>query len=76
MKKKTFEQALAGLEEAVRILEEGQLPLEQALDLFAEGITLAKHCHQQLENAEQRISILMADEKGNLFLKEAGDTIN
>jgi len=59
----------------VRILEEGKLPLEQALDLFSEGIALAKYCSQQLERAEQKISLLMADEKSNLFIKEAEDSI-
>lgn len=60
-KNQTFEQALARLEEVVRELESTQLPLNQALDLFAEGIALAKYCNNLLEQAEQKISVLMAD---------------
>ncbi|MEG6522591.1 exodeoxyribonuclease VII small subunit [Desulfotomaculum sp. 1211_IL3151] len=57
----TFEQALTRLEEVVRELESTQLPLNQALDLFAEGIALSKYCNNLLEQAEQKISVLMAD---------------
>ncbi|ABO49610.1 Exodeoxyribonuclease VII small subunit [Desulforamulus reducens MI-1] len=59
--KKTFEEALARLEQVVRELELTQLPLDQALELFAEGITLSKYCNSCLEQAEQKISMLMAD---------------
>ncbi|OAT86520.1 exodeoxyribonuclease VII small subunit [Desulfotomaculum copahuensis] len=68
----TFEEALARLEAVVRELEDGQLPLEKSLALFGEGITLSRFCQQQLEQAEQRISILTADENGELVLKDAG----
>lgn len=63
----TFEQALGRLEEVVRELESNQLPLDRALELFAEGISLSKYCNNCLEQAEQKISILMADGE----LKEA-----
>lgn len=57
----TFEQAIARLEEVVRELESGQLELDRALELFAEGINLSKYCNLCLEKAEHKISILMAD---------------
>ncbi|WP_003543170.1 exodeoxyribonuclease VII small subunit [Desulfotomaculum nigrificans] len=60
-KEKTFEQALARLEEVIRELESSQLPLDQALELFAEGIALSKYCNSCLEQAEQKISLLMND---------------
>ncbi|MEW6275610.1 MAG: exodeoxyribonuclease VII small subunit [Bacillota bacterium] len=66
----TFEEALARLEAVVKELENGKLPLDKALELFGEGISLAQFCHQQLEQAEQKISLLMADARGNLTLKE------
>lgn len=66
----TFEENLQKLEDVVRRLEEGQLPLEEALELFAEGLALAKMCHRKLEEAEQKISILTADWDGNLILKK------
>lgn len=59
--KQTFEQALVRLEEVVRELESSQLPLDQALELFAEGISLSKYCNGCLEQAEQKINVLMAD---------------
>lgn len=59
--KLSFEEALTRLEEVVRELEANQLSLEQALDLFAEGISLSKYCNGCLEQAEQKITMLMAD---------------
>lgn len=61
-KKMTFEEAVAGLEEIVRQLEDGQLPLEKSLELFSEGIKLSKFCQSSLEEAEQRIMVLTAEE--------------
>lgn len=57
----TFEEALTRLEEVVRELENNQLPLDRALELFAEGITLSKYCNGCLAEAEQKISLLLAD---------------
>lgn len=68
-KKMTFEEAVAGLEQIVRQLEDGQLPLEKSLELFSEGIKLSKFCQSSLEEAEQRIMVLTAQEG----LKEFGD---
>ncbi|SHK06677.1 Exodeoxyribonuclease VII small subunit [Desulforamulus aeronauticus DSM 10349] len=59
--KQTFEEALARLEEVVRELEASQLSLDLALELFAEGITLSKYCNSCLEQAEQKIQMLMTD---------------
>lgn len=69
--KYTFEDALARLETVVRELEDGQLPLERALELFGEGVALSRQCQQTLEKAEQRIAILSNNEKGELVLKDA-----
>lgn len=69
-KEMTFEEAIARLEAVVRELEDGRLPLERALELFAEGIGLSRICNRHLEDAEQRISILTTDEKGGIALKE------
>ncbi|MDD2443075.1 MAG: exodeoxyribonuclease VII small subunit [Desulfotomaculaceae bacterium] len=66
----SFEEAVTRLEAIVKELEDGRLPLERALDLFAEGIKLSKVCNRNLEEAEQRISILTKDEKGGIVLKE------
>lgn len=53
-----FESALADLEQRVRKLEAGDVPLEDALKLYEEGVALARTCHEQLDAAEQRIVAL------------------
>jgi exodeoxyribonuclease VII small subunit len=58
------------LEAVVRELEGGGLPLEKALELFAEGIELSRVCSRNLDDAEQRIAILTRDDGGELSLKE------
>jgi exodeoxyribonuclease VII small subunit len=54
----TFEGALAQLETRVRTLEGGEVPLDQALKLYEEGVQLARTCHEQLEAAESRVVAL------------------
>ena len=51
----TFEQAFAELEESVRALERGELPLEESLALFERGQQLAAYCGKLLDNAELKI---------------------
>jgi len=53
-----LEEALEELEEVVNQLEQGDLPLEQALKLFERGITLTRSCQRSLEEAEQKVKIL------------------
>jgi exodeoxyribonuclease VII small subunit len=61
----TFEQALAELERIVRDLEDGQTDLEQALCRYEQGVGLLKSCYAQLQQAEQRITLLTGlDEDG------------
>lgn len=54
----TFEQNLDRLEGIVKQLEESELPLEEALKLYEEGMTLSEGCRKQLEEAEHRVEIL------------------
>ncbi|MCG8587874.1 MAG: exodeoxyribonuclease VII small subunit [Proteobacteria bacterium] len=56
-----FEGALGRIEEIVDRLEEGDLPLEEALSAFEEGVRLTKRCATQLEAAERRIEVLLKD---------------
>ena len=63
-KKWTFEQAMARLEEIVRQLEQGDVPLDQALALFEEGSGLMKKCTSMLNRAEQKVSKLIAGPDG------------
>jgi exodeoxyribonuclease VII small subunit len=59
MAKKSFEQSLKQLEQIVSELESGELPLEQAIRKFEEGIELSKFCAQKLEETERKITLLM-----------------
>ena len=58
-----FEASLAALEETVAALETGELPLEEALKRFEEGTRLLRRCETALKRAEQRIEILLKEDK-------------
>ena len=55
----SFEASLDELERIVKKLEGGDLPLEQSLELFENGMRLSAECKRQLEQAETRIEVLM-----------------
>lgn len=57
----SFEGALEQLETTVGRLEEGEMPLEEALTLFEKGVLLSRQCSETLEAAEKRIEILVAE---------------
>ena len=59
-----FEDCLARLEQIVTALESGNLPLEESLKVFEEGVGLARQCGRYLEDAERRIEVLAKDESG------------
>jgi exodeoxyribonuclease VII small subunit len=54
-----FEAQLATLERIVKELENGDLPLEQSLDLFEQGVKLSRECQERLNEAERRIEVLL-----------------
>lgn len=68
----TFEQALAQLEQIVQKLEKGELPLEESLRHYEEGIRLSRLCHAKLEEAEGRIEVLLKDARGEPVTDAAG----
>jgi len=53
-----FEAALAELEQIVRNMEGGRLPLEESIAAYRRGSELLKHCQQQLADAERKIQVL------------------
>ena len=63
---RTFEVALTELEDRVRRLDGGDLPLEEALRLFEDGVKLSRECQELLDHAERRI----------LELTETADGVN
>ena len=54
-----FEECLQRLEKIVDDLEKGNVPLEQAIKLFEEGVRLSNSCRQELETAEGKVEILL-----------------
>jgi len=64
MVKERFEDALNKLEKIVSKLEDGEIPLEESLKLFEEGVRLSRLCNQKLEEAEKRVEILMKGKNG------------
>ncbi len=64
MAEKRFEEAMKRLEEIVQSLEGGELPLEDAIKEFEEGIKLAKFCTNKLEEAEKKVSLLVREKGG------------
>ncbi len=64
MEEKKFEVAMRELEDIVKRLESGDLPLEESLKIFEEGVALSRYCFKKLEEAEKRVSILIKDEGG------------
>ena len=60
----SFEEALARLEEIVRLLERGEAPLDQSIDLYQEGDRLRRHCESRLKAAQARIERISLGEDG------------
>jgi len=75
-----FEQAMARLEAIVGELERSDLPLDESLKIFEEGIRLSKSCLKILEEAERKVEVLVQDKNGKKRLHafspddEADDT--
>jgi exodeoxyribonuclease VII small subunit len=60
----TFEEAFSQLEALVARLEGGDLPLEESLRAFEEGVRLTRLCAERLEDAERRVHLLMRTPEG------------
>lgn len=69
-KKQSFENSLAELEKIVRQLEDGDLSLEESLELFENGVKLSRECRERLTQAERRIEVLSEDANGKPVLEE------
>ncbi|MGG4481761.1 exodeoxyribonuclease VII small subunit [Paenibacillus illinoisensis] len=66
-----FEEAMAALEDIVAQLEHGDVPLEQAIDLFQRGMKLSQFCGIKLEQVERKIEMIV-EEDGELRKKPFG----
>ncbi|MBN8190895.1 exodeoxyribonuclease VII small subunit [Bacillus sp. NTK074B] len=69
----SFETAMDQLEEIVEKLEEGEVPLEKALEFYQKGMDLSKYCHDTLQNAENQLTKMMTDEGEKSFDLDEGE---
>ncbi|WP_428909074.1 exodeoxyribonuclease VII small subunit [Niallia sp. Krafla_26] len=64
----TFEEAMEQLETIIERLEEGDVPLEEAITIYKKGMELSKLCHDKLKNVEEQLTqILTADGQKQTF---------
>jgi len=63
---KDFESAMKRLEEIVKILERGELPLASLLEMYEEGVKLQNFCQEKLDEAERKVEILVRKSEGAL----------
>ncbi len=61
---KTFEQNMQRLEQIVRAMERGDVPLEESLKLFQEGTELVRSCQKLLDDAQLQVHKIMTDSQG------------
>lgn len=71
---KTFEQSMTELETIVTKLEAGDITLDDSLELFEEGIKLAKACQKKLDDAEKKVKILTTTSDGEIVAEDFGGT--
>jgi exodeoxyribonuclease VII small subunit len=65
----SFETSLKQLEQIVEKLEKGDLPLEESIKLFEEGVGLSNACKAELEAAEGKVQVLMKQRDGSMKLE-------
>lgn len=71
-KKLTFEEAMDQLEVIVEKLEEGDVPLEEAINIYKKGMELSKLCHDKLKNVESQLTEILTEDgrKENFAIQE------
>ncbi|MCM1565790.1 MAG: exodeoxyribonuclease VII small subunit [Dehalobacter sp.] len=66
----TFDKGIERLEQIINDLDQNNVQLEQALDLFGEGIKLIKQCNGLLDSAEAKVKVLLENSKGELVVTD------
>ncbi|MBG9655576.1 exodeoxyribonuclease VII small subunit [Cytobacillus firmus] len=71
-KQLSFEQAMEELEVIVEKLEEGDVPLEEAINIYKKGMELSKLCHDKLKNVESQLTEILTEDgqKTNFAIPE------
>ena len=64
-KNKTFEESMVRLEQIVRAMERGDVPLEESLKLFQEGTELVRSCGKLLDDAQLQVNKIMTAADGS-----------
>ena len=70
---KTFEESMSRLEQIVRAMEQGNVPLEESLKLFQEGTELVRTCGKLLDDAQLQIQKVMTAADGSPVMEEFED---
>ena len=70
---KTFEQSMQRLEQIVRAMERGDVPLEESLKLFQEGTALVRSCGTLLDDAQLQVQKVMTAADGSPVMEEFRD---
>lgn len=70
---KTFEESMTRLEQIVRAMERGDVPLEESLKLFQEGTELVQTCSKLLDNAQLQIKKVLTAADGSPVLEDFQD---
>ena len=73
MKKQTFEESMGRLEQIVRAMERGDVPLEESLKLFQEGTQLVQTCTKLLDDAQLQIKKVMTAADGSPVMEDFQD---
>ncbi len=68
-----FEASIKELEEIVLKLENGDISLEESLELFEKGVKISKTCQKLLDDAEKKVSVLIADGDGKMTKQDFPD---
>ena len=66
MAKDSFEKDIKRLEDIVAKMEAGDVPLDESMKLFEEGVKLSRLCSERLDKAEKKVEIITADKNGNI----------
>ena len=70
---KTFEESMGRLEQIVRAMEQGNVPLEESLKLFQEGTELVRNCGKLLDDAQMQIQKVMTAADGTPVMEDIDD---
>ena len=73
--KMTFESATQRLDDIVKLLEKGNSSLDESLKLYEEGIALVRFCNTELDNAENKIKMLISNSNGEMIEKDFSENV-